>query len=76
MVTLLLVGSSKPDRSRGVFCDGTSKYAKWTNRESGSDSQRGHRFLTVPSNSTSVAPTQPLIHWAMGAFSTGIETRD
>lgn len=65
MVALLLVGSSKPDRSRDVFCDETSKYAKWTTRESGFDSQEGHRFFTVPSNSYQG-------HW--GAFSTGIET--
>jgi len=51
VVALLLVGSPKPDRSVDVFYDGTSKYAKWTTRESGFDSQEGHRFFTVPSNS-------------------------
>jgi len=65
LVALLLVGSSKPDRSRDVFCDETSKYAKWTTRESGFDFQEGHRFFTVPSNSYQG-------HW--GAFATGIET--
>jgi len=63
-VALLLVGSPKPDRPRDVFCDGTSKYAKWTTRETGVDSQQGHRFFyctikLIPG----VGPTQPLIHW-------------
>jgi hypothetical protein len=56
VVALLLVGSPKPDRSGDVFCDGTSKYAKWTTRESGFDSQGGHRFFTVPS-------TLYQVHW-------------
>jgi len=68
MVALLLVGSPKPDRSRDVFCDGTSKYAKWT----GFDSQEGHRFFTVPSNSYQVWGQPSLSstrHW--GIFSQG-----